>query len=156
MDNKLIKQLRQKTGFGIMECKRALEEANGNMEEAKKVLAKGGKVKAEKKAEREAGEGVIDSYAHGNKIGALVELSCETDFVARSSEFKNLAHNLAMQIVSMAPNDIEELLAQSFIKDESFKIQELIEQAVGRLGENIKIKRFVRYELGGNDVKTNN
>lgn len=151
MNNNLIKQLRQDTGFGVMECKRALEEASGDMEAAKKILLKKGTLKAEEKASRKAGEGVIDAYIHNHKIGVLIEVACETDFVARNLEFRALVHDIAMQIASMNPQNIEELLAQSFIKDETLTIKQIIHEAVGKLGENIKIKRFVIFKLGEGD-----
>lgn len=152
MNNNLIKQLRQDTGFGIMECKRALEETGGNMEAAKKILLNRGTIKAEKKAERNANEGLIDAYIHNYKIGVLVEVACETDFVARNLEFRTLAHDIAMQIASMNPQNIEELLAQPFIKDETLTIKQLVHEAIGKLGENIQIKRFALFKLGGDDA----
>lgn len=155
MNNNLIKQLRQETGFGVMECKRALEETSGDMEAAKKILSESGMVKAEKKAERKANEGLIDAYIHNYKIGVLVEVACETDFVARNLEFRALVHDIVMQIASMNPQTVEELLAQPFIKDETITIQQLIHKAVGRLGENIQVKRFVIFKLGEDDAQSN-
>lgn len=143
-----IKNLRKETGAGVMDAKRALEEAHGDFEKAKKILALNAKTIAQKKAERPTEHGLIESYVHTNKIGVLLEILCESDFVARNSEFKGLAHNLAMQIVSMNPKDLSELLAQNYIKDEAITIKNLIEQATAKIGENIKIKRFIRYELG--------
>ena len=144
-----IQDLRLKTGAGIMDCKKALEEAKGNPNSAQKILVKKGALKAQKKSDRVACQGVVESYIHaGGKIGVLVELNCETDFVARNSEFKNLAHDLAMQIASMNPKDTKEFLSEEFIKDPSLTIKDLLNQTVVKIGENIQIKRFIRYELG--------
>lgn len=143
-----IQKLREETGAGIMECKRALEEAKGDFGKAKEILKERGALIAQKKSERVAGEGVIESYIHSNgKIGALVEINAETDFVARNPEFKEFAHDIAMQIASMDPKDVEGLLEQSFIKDQSLTIRDLLHQKIAKIGENIQIKRFVRYNL---------
>lgn len=143
-----IQQLRQKTSFSIMECKRALEEAEGDQAKATKLLVKKGGEKAIKKAQREVKQGLIESYIHGNsKIGVILELNCETDFVARNEEFKSLAHDLAMHIAAIDPKNSKELLAQPFIKDEEKTVQDLINDIVGKLGENIKIGKFVRLEI---------
>jgi elongation factor Ts len=143
-----IKQFRQKTGFSIMECKRALEEAEGDEKKALEILEKKGAEKAAKKAEREAKQGLVEAYIHNNgKVGALLELNCETDFVARNEEFKNLAHDLAMHIAAMNPQDLEELLSQPFVKDEQKTIDDLIKEAIAKLGENIKIGKFVRLKI---------
>jgi elongation factor Ts len=143
-----IKQLRQKTGFSIMECKRALEEAEGDEDKALKILEKKGGEKAIKKSQRETKEGLIEAYIHNTgKIGVILELNCETDFVARNSQFKELAHDLAMHIAAMDPQDLEELLSQPFIKDEQKTIEELVNEAIAKLGENIKIRKFVRLEV---------
>jgi elongation factor Ts len=143
-----IKQFRQKTGFSIMECKRALEEAEGDEKKALEILEKKGAEKAAKKAEREAKQGLVEAYIHNNgKVGALLELNCETDFVARNEEFKNLAHDLAMHIAAMNPQDLEELLSQPFVKDGQKTIDDLIKEAIAKLGENIKIGKFVRLKI---------
>jgi len=142
-----IKQLREETGISISECKKALEKAKGDMTMAKEILRKRGKEWAEKKAKRETREGIIASYIHPNKrIGALLELNCETDFVAKSSDFQNLAHELCLQIAAMGDGEIP-LLDQPWIKDENMTIKDLIQECIAKLGENIVIKRFVRYEL---------
>jgi elongation factor Ts len=143
-----VQKLREKTGLGVMECKRALTEAKGDFKKAESVLAKKGVATAAKKAERATSQGLVDCYLHNNKIGVLIEVNCETDFVSRNSEFKALVHDLCMQIASMNPKNVEELLKQEFIKDPSIKIGDLINSAIQKIGENIKIKRFVRYELG--------
>ena len=135
-------------GAGISDCQKALEEANGDIKKALAILRQQGQEIAAKKAEREAKEGVVAAYVHANqKIGAMVALSCETDFVARTGEFKNLAYELAMQVAAMAPTSNEELLEQEYIRDPQIKVKELITQAVGKIGENIKIKEFVRIEV---------
>ena len=144
----LVKELRSLCGAGVSDCQKALEEANGDVKKALTILQKQGQEIAAKKAEREAREGVVAAYVHANqKIGAMVALSCETDFVARTGEFKNLAYELAMQVAAMAPTSNEELLEQEYIRDPQIKVKELIAQAVGKIGENIKVKEFVRLEV---------
>ncbi|MGI6776050.1 MAG: translation elongation factor Ts [Patescibacteria group bacterium] len=144
----LVKELRSLCGAGVSDCQKALREANGDVKKALTILRKQGQEIAAKKAEREAREGVVAAYVHANqKIGAMVALSCETDFVARTGEFKNLAYELAMQVAAMAPTSIEELLAQEYIRDPQIKVGELIAQTVGKIGENIKVKEFVRLEV---------
>jgi len=160
----LIKALREKTGAGIIDCKMALEETGGDIEKAERVLQERGIASAAKKARRETNEGLVDSYIHsGGRVGALVEINCETDFVARTDEFKSLAHDLAMQVAAMAPLYVDEdeipededhnpqevcLLNQSFIRDLDLTVQDLVSQAVGKLGENIRVRRFTRFALG--------
>ena len=142
-----IKQLRKETGVSIMECKKALEETKGNLEKAKEVLKKWGRGFTEKKKEREVKEGIIESYIHpGKKIGAMVELHCESDFVARSSDFQKLAHELCLQIAAMNPKKTS-LMSQLWIKDESKTVKELIDECINKLGENIIVKRFIRYQV---------
>ena len=144
-----IKQLREKTGAGVMDAKRALEEAAGDMKKAGEWIAKHGVMKAEKKADRETKEGVIGVYIHHDgKSGALVELTCETDFVARTDDFKTLARELAMQVTSMNPQDTDEFLAQEYIRDPKKTIKDLITEVIAKTGENVKLVRFVRYGLG--------
>ncbi len=194
VDAKLIKELRELTGAGILECKKALEESGGDIEKAKQYLKERGIAIAAKKMSRRAREGIIEAYIHtGNKVGAMVELNCETDFVARTDLFRNLAHDLAMQVVAFNPlyikpediplevieakkaeilaeyrgsdkppevlekiveSKLEEfyrevcLLRQPFLKDENSTVEEVITQAIAKLGENIVVRRFVRFELG--------
>lgn len=144
-----IQKLRAKTSAGVMDCKKALLGAKGDFKTAEKILKKKGARRAQKKAARVALQGLIESYIHhGDKIGALVELNCETDFVARNPLFKELVHDLAMQVASMNPKNIKELLSQPYIKDQDMIVKELIEDRVLKIGENIQVKRFVRYELG--------
>lgn len=142
-----IRQLREETGVSISECKKALEEAEGNFDKAKEILKAWGKELAQKKQTRETNQGIIDSYIHPNKkVGVILELNCETDFVAKSSDFQNLAHEICLQIAGF-PDENVPLLEQSWIKDESKNIKELIDEVIAKLGENISVKRFVRYSL---------
>lgn len=142
-----IKRLRSETGVSITECKKALEEAQGNINLAKEILKKWGKKFAEKKLRRETKEGLIATYLHPNKkIGVLLELGCESDFVTKSGEFQKLAHELCLQIAAMNPGE-NSLLSQPWIKDETKTIKDLIADYVAKLGENIVVKRFVRYEI---------
>jgi elongation factor Ts len=163
VDTSKIKQLREETGAPVMDCKRALEESSGNMDGARQWLRSRGAAIAEKKAGRVASQGLVDSYIHGGgRIGVIVEVNCETDFVARSDDFKKLAHDIAMQIAatdpkyvgneedlpSELPDDQIPLLKQPFIRDEKQTIQGLVHEAIGKLGENIVVRRFSRFELG--------
>jgi len=144
----LVKQLREKTGASIMDCKKALEDAKGDGEKATKILKEKDKLTAMKKSERTANQGIIEAYVHANaKIGVLLELKCETDFVARNSEFKELAHDIAMHIAGMDSKNTEALLDEPFVKDSEMTIKALIESKIGKIGENIKVGRFVRFEL---------
>jgi elongation factor Ts len=149
MNMDTLKQLREETGMGVMDIKRALEESNGNVEQARTALKERGAMIVAKKAEREAKQGIIDAYTHLGRIGAMVEVNCETDFVARNAEFKTFVHDLALHVASMNPTDVAELLDQPFFKDESVTIRQVLEELVGKIGENIQIKRFARFALGG-------
>jgi elongation factor Ts len=146
MDNVLIR-LREATSAGVMDCKRALDDAGGDFEKAKKLIFERGVAKAEKRAERKTGAGLLETYVHNGRIGVILELRCETDFVAKTDVFKTLAHDLAMHIASMNPETIEELVKQPFVKDESITVGDLITQAIAKTGENTKVERFCRYEL---------
>jgi elongation factor Ts len=187
-----VKKLRDVTGAGMMDCKRALEEAGGDQERARMVLREKGLAKAQKKSARETSEGVIVSYIHGNnRIGVLLELACETDFVARNEDFIQLARELALQVAAMNPmavnpEDIEEaalnaerelylqqagdkpeqirekivegklrkfyeqvcLMKQSYVRDDSRKVEDVLNDTIAKLGENMNVRRFVRMELG--------
>lgn len=143
-----IKKLREQTGAGIADCKEALKESGGDMEKAKAWLKEKGLDKASSKSEREVKAGLIEVYSHGGKVGVLVELLCETDFVARTPDFKSLAHELALQIASMNPSSVEDLLAQEYIRDGTMTVDQLIKSVIGKLGENIQIGRFERIALG--------
>lgn len=135
----LIKELRELTGLSFAQIKKALDEAEGIREKALEKLKELGGTMAAKKAGRELGAGTIEAYVHNGKIGAMVLLSCETDFVARNDEFKTLARDLAMHASAMQPETPDEMLEQPFIKDESLTVKELIEKAVAKLGENIQL-----------------
>lgn len=144
-----IKKLRQKSGGGVMECRKALEEVKGDEKKALELLQKWGIEKSEKKAGRQTKAGIIESYIHaGAKVGVLLELLCETDFVARTADFKNLAHELSLQVASMNPQDVQTLAKQEYIRDPKLKIEDLVKQTIAKLGENIIISRFTRYQLG--------
>lgn len=143
-----IKLLREQTGAGIADCRQALEESDGDMEQAKKWLKQHGLDKAAGKSEREVKAGVVEVYSHAGKVGVLVELLCETDFVAKTPDFKNLAHELALQIASMNPSSVEELISQEYIRDNLQTVDQLIKAMIGKLGENIQIGRFERIALG--------
>lgn len=143
-----IKELRDSTGISVMQCKRALEEAKGDMKKALAILKKTSSDIALKKANRLLGSGYIHAYVHGEgRIGAMVELRCETDFVAKNEVFKTLAKELAMQIAATGPKDIQALLQEPFIKNPEIKIISLIEEAVQKTGERIEIGRFTLFKL---------
>ena len=171
----LVKQLRERTGAGIMDCKRALEESGGDIEKAVAILRQQGLSKADKKSGREARQGIIETYTHtGGRIAAMVELNCETDFVARTDDFKQLARELAMQVAAMRPAYVSAdeipadtlaagareygdekrylaevaLLAQASIKDSRRTMDDLVREAIGKLGENIVVRRIARFEVG--------
>ncbi len=188
----VVKELREKTNAGMMECKKALAEAQGDIEKALEILRKKGVALATKKAGRATNEGLIDSYIHlGNKVGVMIEVNCETDFVARNEIFQRFVKDVMLQIASLSPiylskedvpavviekekeiassqitgkpaNVVEKivegkiskyfeqvcLLEQLFIKDDKVKINDLLKSKIAELGENISIKRFVRYQLG--------
>ena len=141
-----IKQLREETCVSVSECKKALEQAEGDLHKAKEILREWGKELAGKKSNRDVGSGIIDTYVHADKrVGAMIELRCETDFVAKSDDFKKLAHEICLQIAAIESEEVD-LMSQPWIKDETKTIKELIEEYISKLGENIKIKRFIRYE----------
>jgi len=143
----LVKNLRDKTGASLMLIKKALQEAAGDESKALEVLKKLGHEKAEKKEDRETQAGRIEAYIHGGRVGTLIELRSETDFVSRNEEFIKLAHDIAIHLAAMNPASVEELLAQPFVKDESQTIGDLVKNASASFGEHVEIKRFARYEL---------
>jgi elongation factor Ts len=158
-----IRSLREITGAGIMECKEALENSGGDQQKAIEVLREKGFAQAAKRANRTTTEGVIEAYIHtGGRVGALVELGCETDFVARTPEFKQLAHDVAMQVAAMSPSYIDQdqmdegdtrppaqvtLLQQPFIKDSSRSVGEVVQELAAKVGENVRVIRFSRLAL---------
>jgi len=158
-----VMALRERTGAGVMECKKALEEAEGDPERAVEVLRARGVALAEKRAHRETSQGMVESYVHAGRIGALVEVNCETDFVARTEAFQALARDLAMQVVATNPLSVSGedlpsgaegdpaelcLLRQPFIKDDSRTVQDVVNEVIAQTGENIRVRRFARFELG--------
>ena len=143
-----IKKLREETEVSISECKKALTEAKGDFQKAKEILKTWGKGFAKKKTEKEAKQGVIEGYIHSNKkVGVMIELCCETDFVAKNPDFQKLAHELSLQIAAINPSEENPLLNQSWIRDETKTVKDLIDEYIAKLGENIVIKRFIRYEM---------
>ncbi|GIK83506.1 MAG: elongation factor Ts [Patescibacteria group bacterium] len=144
-----VKRLREETGAGMLDCKKALDEANGNFEEAKEVVRQRGLALAEKKSDRETNEGYIACYVHAtNKVAAMVEILCETDFVARNDEFQAMARDVALHVVAMNSETVEALLAEPFVKDPSKTVEELVKGVSGKIGEKFVVNRFVRYEVG--------
>ncbi|MAF79509.1 translation elongation factor Ts [bacterium] len=142
-----IQKLREETGAGVMDCKRALQKAKGDLKKAQEIIKEKGLAKAAKRSGRETGAGLLESYIHAERVGVLLELRCETDFVAKNKKFKELAHELAMQIAAMNPKNEKELLKQPYIKDEEETIEEIIKKTIAEIGENIEVERFTRYEI---------
>lgn len=143
-----VKKLRGETGAGVADCREALGRQKGNMGKARQWLRQKGLNRASKKSDRQVKTGIVEVYSHKGKIGVVVEVLCETDFVAHTSDFKNLAHELSLQIASMDPKDAEELLVQEYIRDTSQTVGDLIKSVIGKLGENIQVGRFERIALG--------
>lgn len=149
VDIALLKKLRNETLVSLADCRKALEETNNDYKKALDVLRKSGLEKAAKKADRETPQGLVDCYIHQNgKVGALIEVSCETDFVARTDVFKNLLHEIGMQVAAMNPKGVPALLKQEYIRDGSRTIEDLIKETIAKLGENIVVKRLQRFEIG--------
>lgn len=144
-----LKKLRMETSAGVSDCRQALEDAGGNVAKAKKLLTERGLEKAAKKEGKETSQGIVESYIHaGGKVGVLVELRCETDFVARTDEFKLLAHELCLQVAAMNPKDVKTLLKSEYIRDSSQTIEQLVKTTIAKVGENITVARFTRMQLG--------
>lgn len=144
-----IKKLREATGARVMDCKKALEEAGGDFDKALKIVEEKGLARAEKTADRETKEGYVASYIHNNgQVASLVEMACETDFVAQNDEFRTLAREIAMHITAMNPETVEELLEQEFIRDASTTIAMMIKSLSGKIGEKMEVRRFIRYAVG--------
>lgn len=143
-----VKKLREETGAGVMDARKALLEASGDVEKAKDILKTAGAEKVAKRSERETSQGIIENYVHaGGKVGAMVHLACETDFVAKTEEFKNLAREIAMQVAAMNPGDVEELEKQDYIREPDKSIKDLVEAVIAKTGENVQIKRIARFSL---------
>lgn len=149
VDINLIKQLREETGAGIADCREALDETKGDMAKAKEVLKKKGLDKAGAKSDREVSAGLVETYSHGGKLGVLVTVLCETDFVAKTEDFKYLAHELALHIAAMRPNDGSELMKQEYVRDSSMTIEDLVKSYIAKLGENIIVSSFTIATLEG-------
>lgn len=148
MDINILKKLREETGAAVMDAKRALDESNGDIEKAKKILIAKGVEKAKKKSEREIKAGRIFTYVHGEgKVASIVKLGCETDFVAKNEEFSKVGTEIAMQVTAMNPKDVEELLGQDYIRESSKTIKDLITSAIAKTGENITLVEFSRLEI---------
>lgn len=148
IDVNLVKQLREETGAGIADCRAALEQTNGDIEKAKEILHKKGLDKAGEKSDRATSAGIVETYSHAGRVGVLVEVLCETDFVAKTQDFKTLAHEIALQIASMDPETVEDLVNQDYVRDPSQKVGDLIKGAIAKLGENIRVASFSRIGLG--------
>jgi len=163
----MVKGLREQSGAGVMQCRQALIKFQGDIEKALEFLKEQGLLKAKEKEKRATTQGLIEAYIHtAGRVGAMVEVNCETDFVARTDEFKELAHHLAMQVAAMSPQFISEeeisegtdiepqtacLLLQSYIKDPERSVQDIITETITKVGENIKVSRFARFELGNQE-----
>lgn len=143
----LIQKLREITGAGVMECKKALADAGGDFDRAKELIHERGLTKVEKRAGRETGAGLVETYVHNERIGVMLDLRAETDFVVRSEPFRELARELAMQIAAMAPETVDELLEQPYIRDESKTVGDLVKDVIARVGENVRVNRFCRFEV---------
>lgn len=143
-----LKKVREMTGVSVDAIKKALEEADGKIEQALELLKKRGIAVAAKKALRQTSEGIIASYIHATgKIGVLVKVLCETDFVARNEQFRQLGHELAMHIAAANPQSAEELLVQPYIRNQDITVEDMVKDYIGKLGENIQIGEFCRFEI---------
>ena len=148
MDIQKVKQLRMQTGISLGECQKALDQADNNVEKAKEILKEKGIESVRKKSERKTGAGIIDAYIHPNKrVGVLLDIRCETDFVASNQDFQALAHDILLHIAAIDSKDKEALLAEPFVRDESKTINDLIVTKIAKLGENIAVEEFVRFEI---------
>jgi elongation factor Ts len=143
-----VKRLKNLTGVGLTDAKKALEESGGDFDKALEAMRKKGLTKAEKRGEREARQGLVGTYNHDGRIGVLVEVNCETDFVARNEIFQALVKDLAMHIAASEPKDVDELMEQPFVKDANKTVGEYVKDHNARLGENIVVRRFSRIALG--------
>ncbi len=143
-----LKKIREATGISIDAIREALEEAGGEIEKALEILKERGALVAAKKASRQTGEGIVSSYMHANgKVGVMIKLLCETDFVARTEQFKELGHEIAMHIAAMNPESVEELIAQPYVRNQDQTIDQLMKDYISKLGENIQIGEFCRFEI---------
>lgn len=148
VDYKKLKELRKKTGVSLSLCKKALEESDNNLKEAEKLITKWGASAAQEKGQKKTVQGGIFNYTHHNhKVAALIELQTETDFVSNNADFQNLGKELAMQVASIPAKDVEELLKQEYIRDPNKKVKDLLDEAILKFGENIKVSRFIQWQL---------
>ena len=146
---KLVKKLRDETGAPIMEIRKALLYAGGDEKRAKEIITERGLERAEKRSGRSTDQGLIVTYVHADgKIGSMVQLGCETDFVARTDEFKRLAKEVAMQVAAMNPQDVQEMLSQEYIRDPEKKVKDLVAEVAAKTGENVQVHRISRFALG--------
>lgn len=146
-----ILKLREATGAPVMRAKKVLDEVSGDLKKAEEILRKEGFEKAGKRSDRATSQGIIETYVHhSGKIAAVVEVLCETDFVAKNALFREMAHNLALQLASSPASNVDEFLKQDYIKDPSKKVSELVQEVIAKTGENCKVSRIWRIELGGN------
>lgn len=144
-----VKKLREETGAGVMDARKALIEADGDATKAKEILKTKGTEAMAKKADRATSQGLIETYVHaGGKVGAMVYLACETDFVAKTDEFKTLVKEISMQVAAMNPKDVDELLEQEYIRDPGKTVKQLVGETIAKTGENVQIKRITRFALG--------
>ena len=142
-----IQQLREETGAGIMDCKRALDSSKGDYKKALEILAAQGITKADKKGDRVIGASHLETYIHGGRVGVLLDVGAETDFVTRSEPFREFAKNLAMHIAAAAPESVDELLKQTYVRDESLTIENYMKGVIAKVGENIRVNKFTRYQV---------
>jgi len=148
LDINLIKKLREETSCGVMDAKNALNESSGDYEKAKELIFKKGLARAEKRADREANEGIVYSYIHnGNKIGSMIVLTCETDFVAKTEDFSKVAKEIALQVSTEDYSDLESLLNSPYMRDESKKVSDLVAELSAKTGEKVELKKFVRFAI---------
>ncbi len=142
-----VAKLREETGAGLMDAKRALDAAGGDHEKAKQQLIAAGIAKADKKGDRLAGAAYLETYIHAGRIGVLLEIHAETDFVTRAEQFREAAKQIAMQIAANAPETIEQLLGQPYVRDEALTVEQYLKSVIAKVGENIKVTRFTRYQI---------
>jgi elongation factor Ts len=142
-----VARLREETGAGMMDCKRALDAAKGDYAKALEILAQQGLAKADKKGDRAIGAGHLEAYIHGGRVGVLLDVGAETDFVTRSEPFREFAKNLAMHIAAAGPESVDELLKQNYVRDESMTIENYMKSVIAKVGENIRVNRFTRYQV---------
>jgi elongation factor Ts len=145
----LVKKIREETGAGVMDVRKALLDAKGDEQTAKELLKEKGEAAVAKRSERETAQGLIETYIHsGGKVGAMVYLACETDFVAKTDEFKTLARELAMQVAAMNPTNVDELIDQDYIREPGKNVKQLVNEVIAKTGENIVVKKIARFSLG--------